>query len=273
MKDDYLWDGSGEPDPEIEQLEHLLGRYRHHGEAPELPARLPEPQRSWITPRFAAAAAIILMALAGLLLFLLLPGRHQQPEQATGKTPQEQHEENSKEAPPAPPQKKEEIASNTGTTPEKTGPGQKHSASNKRRVQEAPQKETPVRESPQIVASANPFLDAETAKHLESAQLLLRAFRNIPISETETALDVSYEKQRSRELLDKNNRLRREAESKGNLPVEDLLGDLEPYLLDIANLPDRATTQEVHSIKSLIEKREIVSTLQVYSRPMMAGGF
>ena len=29
MKDDYLWDGSGEPDPEMQKLENLLGRYRH----------------------------------------------------------------------------------------------------------------------------------------------------------------------------------------------------------------------------------------------------
>ena len=34
MKDDYLWDGSGEPDPEIQKLEATLGRYRHDLPAP-----------------------------------------------------------------------------------------------------------------------------------------------------------------------------------------------------------------------------------------------
>src|SRR5713226_8059360 len=34
MKDDYLWDGSGEPDPEIQKLETALGRYRHNQPAP-----------------------------------------------------------------------------------------------------------------------------------------------------------------------------------------------------------------------------------------------
>src|SRR5882724_748144 len=34
MKDDYLWDGSGEPDPEIQKLERVLGRYRHALPAP-----------------------------------------------------------------------------------------------------------------------------------------------------------------------------------------------------------------------------------------------
>src|SRR5260370_15949310 len=34
MKDDYLWDGSGEPDPEVQKLETALGRYRHNKPAP-----------------------------------------------------------------------------------------------------------------------------------------------------------------------------------------------------------------------------------------------
>ena len=34
MKDDYLWDGSGEPDPEVKRLETVLGRYRHEQVAP-----------------------------------------------------------------------------------------------------------------------------------------------------------------------------------------------------------------------------------------------
>jgi hypothetical protein len=30
MNDDYLWDCSGEPDPEVQKLEKTLGRYRHN---------------------------------------------------------------------------------------------------------------------------------------------------------------------------------------------------------------------------------------------------
>ncbi len=37
MNDDYLWDGSGEPDPEIQKLETTLGRFRHQGQVPEFP--------------------------------------------------------------------------------------------------------------------------------------------------------------------------------------------------------------------------------------------
>src|SRR5215831_18476884 len=38
MNNDYLWDGSGEPDPEIRKLETLLGGLRHSRPAPEFPA-------------------------------------------------------------------------------------------------------------------------------------------------------------------------------------------------------------------------------------------
>jgi hypothetical protein len=62
IPDDYLWDGSGEPDPEIVRLEALLRPYRHQ----ELPLLLParEPARR----RFASAAMQLLTAAASLVL-------------------------------------------------------------------------------------------------------------------------------------------------------------------------------------------------------------
>jgi FecR protein len=42
---DYLWDGSGEPDPEIQKLESLLGKFRHDSPTPVFPAIVPE--RRW----------------------------------------------------------------------------------------------------------------------------------------------------------------------------------------------------------------------------------
>src|SRR5262245_4143907 len=37
MRDDYLWDRSGEPDPEIEKLEQTLAPLGHAGDPPVLP--------------------------------------------------------------------------------------------------------------------------------------------------------------------------------------------------------------------------------------------
>jgi hypothetical protein len=73
MKDDYLWDGSGEPDPEIQKLEKALSQFRHRGEAPEFPETAEErrPARWWqILPmRWSvgvAAAALIVLVIGGL---------------------------------------------------------------------------------------------------------------------------------------------------------------------------------------------------------------
>jgi hypothetical protein len=58
---DYLWDGSGAPDPEVQRLERALGRLRS---APP-PLRLPEPAGRWRTRSvvtwLATAAVIVLM--------------------------------------------------------------------------------------------------------------------------------------------------------------------------------------------------------------------
>jgi hypothetical protein len=117
---------------------------------------------------------------------------------------------------------------------------------------------------------ANPFVDAETARHIERAQVLLRSFRN---TEGDTEFDLAYERQSSERLLAKNVLLRRDAEAKGNLPIEDLLGSLEPFLLDIANLPDAPTKDDVRVIKARMEKKEIITALQVYSAPTLSRSF
>ena len=75
MRDDYLWDGSGEPDPEIQKLESTLGRLRHHRAAPEFPeiAISAQPARRarflalprW--PQWAVAAAVLVIIAVGFL--------------------------------------------------------------------------------------------------------------------------------------------------------------------------------------------------------------
>jgi len=77
MKNDYLWDGSGEPDPELRRIENSLARFRHRVEMPDFPATdfLPsKPSRfvfftaGW-TSRFAAATLLLLaLTVSGLLL-------------------------------------------------------------------------------------------------------------------------------------------------------------------------------------------------------------
>lgn len=69
MNDDYLWDGSGSPDPDVLQLEKLLGRFAQSRPAPDFRASTIGPSPSCIEGArwWLATAAIILLA-AGIWL-------------------------------------------------------------------------------------------------------------------------------------------------------------------------------------------------------------
>jgi len=75
-RDDYLWDGSGEPDPEVQRLEALLGKYRHDRPAPPFPAIVPPerwPLRLWrqrLFPVVAAAVALLAIGVGAFLLYV-----------------------------------------------------------------------------------------------------------------------------------------------------------------------------------------------------------
>jgi hypothetical protein len=125
-------------------------------------------------------------------------------------------------------------------------------------------------DNPEETVGGLAYFDLETAKHLERAQMLLRSFKNVSLESDDSVADASYEKQLSRSILQKNVLLRRNAEAKGNLPAEELLGSLEPLLLDIANLPEKPSQDDVRSVKERIQKTEMIATLQVYSAPIMA---
>lgn len=66
MKDDYLWDRSGAPDPEVERLETLLGRFRH--EAPLRPIAIRAARWRPLPVTAAALAAMLMLLIAGLLV-------------------------------------------------------------------------------------------------------------------------------------------------------------------------------------------------------------
>jgi negative regulator of sigma E activity len=67
MNDDYLWDKSGEPDPEIQQLEEILGSLRYQPKPLQLPEELPGTPRRNYVPWLAIAAAVAVALLTGSL--------------------------------------------------------------------------------------------------------------------------------------------------------------------------------------------------------------
>lgn len=73
-QNDYLWDGTGEPDPEIQKLEAILGRFRHDRPAPVFPDIAPTQEWNWFPwrvrffPALAVSATVVAVVAAAVLL-------------------------------------------------------------------------------------------------------------------------------------------------------------------------------------------------------------
>src|SRR6185436_19879012 len=118
-------------------------------------------------------------------------------------------------------------------------------------------------DDPGVLFTEAAYSDGETASHLDQAQKLLVSFRSLPADDDDD-VDVSYEKSESRRLLNENVVLRRDAEATGKFPTKSVLGSLEPFLIDIANLPDKAPASDVRQIEDRVQRTEIVAELRGY---------
>lgn len=109
MNDDYLWDKTGEPDPQVQQLEEILGTLRYQPKPLEIPKDLPLARRRNYFPWLAIAATVLLGILVG-GIWLSMRSRGEAPP----------HEANV--APPAP---VKEVPPPGGTTEPAKTPEQK----------------------------------------------------------------------------------------------------------------------------------------------------
>ena len=77
MNDDYLWNRSGNSDPEVERLEGLLARYRHDSPPPELDSIEAEGELSAVVPFYRrrwvqlSAAAILMFFIGGSMAMVI----------------------------------------------------------------------------------------------------------------------------------------------------------------------------------------------------------
>ena len=201
------------------------------------------------TPSLAGALAVLLLALA--IGIGYLRSNHKTPETKVALTPSpaQQPDPLPQSAQSAFP-KREVVASNKKS---------------RRRVKPVTNQSTA--DQSDVLSSDLAYLDMDeqdTAKHIEQSKILLRSIKNVQISDTDEEIDVTYDKALSRRLLNENVVLRRDAEMKAKFPTKTLLADLEPFLIDIANLPDRARPEDVRVIKERVQKTEIVAALLDY---------
>lgn len=108
MNEDYLWDKTGEPDPEIERLEQKLSSLRFKRPAEPLPLPAAAPPRYFFRlslqrPALAAAAALVALLLAGgLWLGLRQRGADQKTLASGAPATQPAHNASSPQPPIAP---------------------------------------------------------------------------------------------------------------------------------------------------------------------------
>ena len=210
------------------------------------------------TAPFAAGLAIVLFAVAVLVGVNNIDWKQVakgDPVPAPSKTTQESNQQNKNHT-----ARQEDKIPKTQTTEN----GQKLFASTHRPKRKTrPAVRTTIDQS-DVVSSDLGYLaieDRETARHIEKTQNLLRSIRNVPVSDSDEEIDVTYDKALSRRLLNENVVLRRDAEMKAKFPTKSLLADVEPFLIDIANLPDHARPEDVRVIKERVQKTEIVAAL------------
>jgi hypothetical protein len=206
---------------------------------------------------FAGAAAILLLAIAVGVVYLL--SREPQAPARVASSDQTPRVQSPKE------NKEQQPAAVPTSTPELVAVKPKR--------KDRPRIDFPTRatrttlDQSDVLSSDLGYLDMDerdTAKHIEQTQMLLRSFRNFPVPDSDEEVDVTYDKALSRRLLNENVVLRRDAEMKAKFPTKTLLADLEPFLIDIANLPDQARPEDVRVIKERVQKTEIVAALLDY---------
>lgn len=82
MNDDYLWDKSGAPDPEVQQLEEILGALRYQPKPFEIPRDVPALRRRNYYSLIAIAASLLMALLAGAIWLQVRNRKESEPQQA-----------------------------------------------------------------------------------------------------------------------------------------------------------------------------------------------
>lgn len=219
------------------------------------------PARGWHwnfgIPSVAFAALLIVAAIVGFVAYQKSNQREHKEVATLVQTPS-----------PAPAATAEPVKPETKESPQPTAPnkGNEEKPRIKRPLVREPkpgEQFASIPAAPERVRSA----DAETmtAIHFETSERLLLAFKNVRLDEASSAQEVSYERKRAKQLVYQNMLLKREADASGDVQVSSLLENLEPILIDIANLPDKPDENTVRAIRERVERKNIVGLLRVNS--------
>jgi hypothetical protein len=116
--------------------------------------------------------------------------------------------------------------------------------------------------APGLVANIAPerVLQAEVGDHLDRTQMMLTELAN---ADTDHADVLADEQGRAVDLVAANRLIRQSAEQAGDIVIADVLEDLERVLMEIANAPADASSNDLTDLQSRITDEDLLFRLRV----------
>lgn len=96
--------------------------------------------------------------------------------------------------------------------------------------------------------------------HLERSQMVLVELMNSPEA---ASVDISAAQEWARDLVPTNRLIRQTATQTGEKGMADVLGDLERFLVEIANSPSRLSGPEFDQVRQRVEAQGLVFKIRV----------
>jgi hypothetical protein len=119
--------------------------------------------------------------------------------------------------------------------------------------------------SPVVADLAERVLNAEVGDHLDRTQMMLVELANAGTDESDV---FAAEQQRASDLVAANRLIRQSVEQSGDAAVADVLEDLERLLLEIANAPATAPSDELSDLQSRISAEDLLFRVRVIASEM-----
>ena len=108
-------------------------------------------------------------------------------------------------------------------------------------------------------------LQAEVGDHLDRTQMMLMELAN---TDTDQADVLAGEQVRAVDLVAANRLIRQSAEQSGDVLIADVLEDLERVLMEIANAPVNASSNDLTDLQSRITDEDLLFRLRVIASEM-----
>ncbi len=117
----------------------------------------------------------------------------------------------------------------------------------------------------QAEASSERVLHAAVGDHLDQTQMMLVELAN---AETDGGDVLAGEQVRAADLVAANRLMRQSALQSGDTAIVDILEDLERVLLEVANAPANASSNDLTDLQSRITTEDLLFRLRVIASEM-----